>query len=183
MEANIKELIKESIKASSSDATEAEKKMDEQVLTKIIEQKMSPREAMGFDKEFFEGIYAYAYNLFQSGNYQKAGDTYRILMSLEPKDARLPMGLGSCLHHLKKYEEAIPYYIQSGSLDPSDPAPYYHASHCFKQMNNLIGEAVMLQMMLEKLGDAKHELVKSQITRSLEELKEKIAKERKELLG
>lgn len=180
----MKELIKESVKMTAENVSEEEKLRIEDVLTKVCEQNMSPAEAMGFDKAFFESIYAHAYNLFQTGNYKKAGDVYRILMVVEPRDPRHVMGLASCLHHLKEYKEAAPFFIQSGMMEETNFIPYYHAADCFKQMKNLVGEAVMLQTALEKLGDGpQYKLLKEQITHSIEELKVKLAEEKKMLLG
>ncbi len=175
MGTTIREAVKSSVKEAPQKCSSADKAKGEELLIKILEQNMLPKDAMGLDDAFLEKIYADAYVYFQAGKYEKAMQFYRILMLLNPLDARHPMAMASCYHRLKNHFAAIQYYGLSSSLDPSNPLPYYHASDCLIHQGNTGMAVILLKTMLEQIGnDPKHAVLKERVEQSIKPLEDEV---------
>lgn len=175
MGTTIRELVKNSVEGISENSSLEDKAKAEELLIKVLEENMLPKDAMGLDDAFLEKMYGDAYVFFQAGKYEKAMGMYRILMLLNPLDARHPRALASCYHRLKNYFAAIMYYGLASSLDPSDPLPYYHASDCLIHQGNEGMALVLLKTMVEKMGnDPKYVVLKERVEQSVKALEDEI---------
>lgn len=108
----------------------AQQEQFEEMATKIFEEGALPKEALGFDDNTIEAIYAYGYRLYQAARYQDAGCIFQFLCSIEGADPRFYLGVGACLHRLEKYETAAFFYEVAAQLDTENPMPLYYASDC-----------------------------------------------------
>lgn len=175
MGTTIRELVKSSVEEVSKNTSQADKAKSEELLIKVLEQNMLPKDAMGLDDAFLEKIYADGYNFFKAGQYEKAMGIYRILMLLNPLDARHPMALASCYHRLKNYYEAMLYYGLSNELDEKNPLPLYHASDCMIKLGNKKEALILLKAMLQKMGNnPKYVILKERVEQSIKPLEEEI---------
>lgn len=126
-----------------------------EVILNFFEKGILPFESMGFDNRFAGMLYSYAYKLFQSGKFKDAEQVYRLLMCLNPLDARYPHALAATLHKEKKFQESLNNYIVAAYLAPDDPMPLYHASDCCMQMNDPYSALTMLSMVIDRVGEKK----------------------------
>lgn len=180
MTKTLKDHIKTVVEKQKLEVPELKKLDAESIITKIIEGHLTAKEAMGFSDSYLEMIYAYAYNLFQAGQYKKASEAYRVLIFLNAKEAKFYQALAACLHREKEYLEAASYYIAATVINKEDPMPFYHAHDCFLKSNNVPGAILMLKMMLKTIGDnKKYELFKKQAEETVTKL-EKDLKAKKE---
>ena len=165
----LKKSLEESIKESSEGFSAEEKAKCEVLMKKMIDEEITPQDAMGLDKTFLEQIYATALTFFQAGKYQKAEGMYRILMTLNPLDERFPMATAACLHKLNKYEEAIQYYGLTSAITPNDPLPFFYSSDCFIKCDAIVEAAVMLKLVLQRVNNQpQYAILKERAERSLE---------------
>src|SRR6187551_1225355 len=74
-------------------------------------------------KDFVEGGYAMAFELYEKARYKEAYDVFVILAAISTQDKRLWMGLGATAQMLKLYTEAVEAYSVAAHLDNeiSDP--------------------------------------------------------------
>jgi len=175
MTATTRELIKSSLAEVSKGYSLQEKAKCEELMTKIVEQEMAPKDAMGLNETFLDEIYEMASNFFKAGKYEKAEGMYRILMILEPLEPRYPMAVATCLHRLKKYVEAIQYYSLTSVIDENDPLPYYYSSDCFYKFGQIAESAFVLKIMLQKLSDhPEYAKLKARAEESLKSLEDEM---------
>lgn len=127
------------------DFNEKEKGLAKELGTKMLQQSMSPKDAMGITGEMLEGIYSFGYRLYNNGKYNEAAPVFRLLVLLDPGQAKYLMGLAACFHMCKEYRNAATTYSLCSLIDLEDPLPYYHASDCYLQL----GEQDMALKCLE----------------------------------
>ncbi|HRD55390.1 MAG TPA: SycD/LcrH family type III secretion system chaperone [Parachlamydiaceae bacterium] len=175
----IDDLIKQSVDKFSKKYPEIDPEEGKAVLTKIMKDHMSPKDAMGFNPDFFESVYVIAYNLFQAGKYEEATGILRLLVFFDPKNAAFSMALASSLHKQKEYMEAIQSYIATTLLDKATPFPFFHASDCFLKENNLPGAIIMLKMMLKRIANQpKYAALKEKAELSISSLEKELVEKR-----
>lgn len=172
----IDNLIKESIEKYAKEYPEVNAEEGKAVLTKIMKDHISPKDAMGFSPHFFETVYANAYNLFKAGKYKEATEILHILVFFDPRNAAFVMALGASLHKQKMYTEAIQYYIATTVIDKKTPFPLFHASDCYLKQDNIPGAVLMLKMMLKKIGhEPKYIALKEKAELTLLKLEKELA--------
>ncbi|MBA3602611.1 MAG: tetratricopeptide repeat protein, partial [Parachlamydiaceae bacterium] len=88
---------------------------------------------------------------------------YYFVLQLNPKDPRFPFSYAASFHKLKKYQDAVTYYIIAGSVAPDDPLPWFHCADCYIKINELDVAKVMLEKTIIVSGDSlDHERIKQQ---------------------
>jgi type III secretion system low calcium response chaperone LcrH/SycD len=178
MEKTIKDLIKKSVDENFVEASGIDKKKFEEVLTEMVEGGSTLKKAAGINDQFINQIYAYAYNLFQGGKYEKAQEGFETLRLLDPKNALYTFSAAACLHKLQKYHEAIQYYMCAGIINDNDPIPYYHASDCFLKLDNKYGAVFMLTHALLHLKDTpENAIFKERLEQSIKSLEKEMKEE------
>lgn len=130
-----KEIVQGLFAKSGDKMTKETKDLLEGVFVKILEGEL-PKNALEFSDSIVEHAYAYAYNLYVTGNYDSARHMFTYLQFLDRKDPRFPMGLAACFSKTKDYVNAIRALTQATCLDMKSPIPYYHISDCFTQLGN-----------------------------------------------
>ena len=82
-----------------------------------------------------EDLYAYAYALYENGNYEEASNLFRFLTLVDPQTPRNWMGLAASLQLEKKFEKALEAYTFTLMLDCDNPYVYIHAADCYFGLN------------------------------------------------
>lgn len=72
-------------------------------------------------------VYAYAYQLFNAGDYAGAKRFYLLLVRLSHWQYDYWLALGLCCQRLEEHEEALFCFSQAGVLRLDDPKPAYLA--------------------------------------------------------
>ena len=100
-----------------------------------------------------ESLYALAYNLYTSGNFEDAGTVFQALCLYRHKDVRFWMGLGGCRQALGEYKLAIDAYGMAGTVALlADPQPFLFGAQCYLKMGDKASAADALRGVLA-LGD------------------------------
>lgn len=143
---------------------------------KILEQGMTPKDAIGLSSGYLENVYAQAYRLYNTGKYAEATHLFRILIMLNAMEPKYILGLAACFHMLKEYFNAIQTYTMCSALDPQNPIPHYHSSDCFIQMKEYLSAMICLELAIERAGDKpEYAKMKERAQLSLESLKKQAA--------
>lgn len=168
MDEILKKIVEETEKNRPQSITE-EKNLE--ILKNIAEKNMTPGRALGFNESFFEMVYTFGYNLYKSGKYDQASEIFRVLTFFEPQNHKYLMGLASSFHLQKIYQSAVEAYIAASVLDQKDPMCLYYASDCFLKLKNIPGALLMLQMMLNRMGNNnKYSVLKERVAQSIKSL-------------
>jgi len=142
------------------------------IIDKIANKGMLPKDAIGLDSEVVEGIYAQAYRLYNTGKYADATYLFRLLVMLNATENKYILGLAASLHMLKDYKSAIEAYTLCSIMDPENPLPQYHCSDCFIQMKDYLSAMLCLEMTIKRAGDkAEFAQIKERAALNLESLK------------
>lgn len=143
----VKETIETLINHKILEAPSDQQELIADVLTKVLVEKKSLKDALEVPPETIEHIYQLAYNLFRAGKYQDALSIFRYLKRLDPHHPRYAFSIGTCYHFLKDYENAIKHYLESAIYDSQNPVPYLHIYDCAKKLERS-------EMALEALQEA-----------------------------
>lgn len=170
---------KKTIEESFQDAQKLGKEIDEgfsETAKKMLNQGMTPKDAMGINPSYLENIYAQAYRLYNTGKYAEAAHLFRILIMFNAMEPKYMLGLAACFHMLKEYVNAIQTYTMCSALDPQNPIPHYHSSDCFIQMKEYLSAMLCLELAIERAGN-KSEFVqmKERAQLGLKSLKEQVS--------
>ncbi len=141
------------------------------ISSNIFEKGMLPKDAMGLTDSMIEGIYGYAYRLYNSGKYRDASHLFRILILLNSTESKYILGLAACQHMQRDYQNAISTYAFVGLVDPYNPLPHYHISDCYLKTGIIPMAQAELAQAIEKCGDQpQYVLVKERAVLMLESL-------------
>lgn len=66
----------------------------------------------------YEDVYAYGYNFFTAGQYEKAKDVFKILVVAGQDNIKGFIALGACLQKLKQFPQAVMVYSSGHLIDP-----------------------------------------------------------------
>jgi type III secretion system low calcium response chaperone LcrH/SycD len=143
------------------------------VLTELFSQGgVTPKEAMGLTDGMVEGMYGQAYRLYNTGKYADAIQLFRLLIMLNPTDAKYTLGLAACMHMLKEYRNAIELYTMCAALDPVSPLPLYHLSDCYLQIKDKFSALVSLEMTVKRAGEkTEYKVLKDRAQLTIESLR------------
>lgn len=171
-----RETKNEAEKAAYDEGVEAAKSVDNfiaQFIDKVMNQGVLPKDVMGVQNNVIEGIYAQAYQLYNTGKYLDAIHLFRMLILMDPTEPKFTMGLAACSHMMKDYQAAAQSYTLVGVMEPSNPIPHYHASDCYLQLNDPVSSMIALEMAIKRAGDrVEYAKMKERAILSLETLKE-----------
>ena len=167
MDDTIMEVLERFGKENSKDLAEAVGKISKNV----FEKGMLPKDAMGLSDSMVEGIYGYAYRLYNSGKYRDAAHLFRILIMLNPTESKYILGLAACQHMQQDYVNAIASYAFIGMIDPYNPLPHYHASDCYIKTGLIPMAIAELEQAIGKCGSQpQYALIKERAYLMLESL-------------
>jgi type III secretion system low calcium response chaperone LcrH/SycD len=93
-------------------------------------------DAKGISEKQVEGLYALAYQVYQSGDYARAEAVFATLCLLNHLEKRFWLGLGGARQQLGKHAEASQAFAMASTQDLLDPVPPLHAGMCFLAMKD-----------------------------------------------
>ena len=108
---------------------------------------------LNIKESVIQARYALAYQLYTSGQLEKAENLFRWLCSYSNIDVANWMGLGACRQAQKNYEGAMEAYQMAalyGALE--DPAPFFYCGICLLKLQKKDDAKVAMQTVLT-LGD------------------------------
>lgn len=143
--------LEEILANEGKDFNEEEKVLAKELGTKMLGQSMSPKDAMGITNDMLEGIYSFGYRLYNNGKYNDAAPIFRLLVLLDPGQAKYLMGLAACFHMCKDYLSASTTYSLCSLIDLDDPLPFYHASDCYLQLGEQETALKCLEISIAKM--------------------------------
>lgn len=114
---------------------------------------MMPKDALGIGDSNTEALYADAYQLYNTGQYEEAKKIFATLFMIDPLDARFPFGIAASCHMMKDYERATNWYFKTSLFDPDNPVPHYHASDCHLRLNDPISAVASLRLVVDRCGE------------------------------
>ncbi|GAB4233697.1 MAG: hypothetical protein Tsb0021_12770 [Chlamydiales bacterium] len=136
-----------------------------------------PKEALGISDEAAERIYAQAFQLYNMGKYKEAQKLFISLTLLNAMETKYILGLAACAHMMKDHEQAVNHYLKCGMMDPKSPIPFYHASDCFIQLNDIYSTMICLNTVIKRAGEKpEFEKMKNRAEATLKTLEEKLKK-------
>ncbi len=91
---------------------------------------------VGLDSDKLEILYAYAYNLYNSGQYVDSEKIFRALVVFDATVSKYWVGLAACRENQKSYVEAAELYAMGATMTGlDDPAPLYYSAICRLKAN------------------------------------------------
>lgn len=149
-----------------------------QFTDKVLNQGVLPKDALGVKNNVLEGIYAQAYQLYNTGKYLDAIHLFRMLILIDPTEPKFTMGLAACSHMMKEYTAAAQSYTLVGIMEPHNPIPHYHASDCYLQLKDPVSAMIALEMAISRAGDRpEYQMMKERAQLSLQSLRDTQKKE------
>lgn len=110
-------------------------------------------DACNVSPEHREGLYALAYDLYTSQNYQDAATVFQALSLYDHRDRRFWMGLAGCRQALGDLKGAVDAYAMAGTVALlRDPEPFFYAARCYVQMGDKENAIGAIKGLLE-IGD------------------------------
>lgn len=130
-------------------STPSTKQQTANVLDAIFTQGVKPQTALGLSQKAVDALYNSAYHLYMQGNYDKAIKTFQFLCLLDPAQYRFMFALGAAHQMKKNFMAAATYFTTAAFLDPSNPAPYYHAAECYLNLNDVESALLSLDSVIQ----------------------------------
>ncbi len=182
-ESNLEQIIEEKVQKHGDKLSSEQKRAMRDALMSTIKEGALPYEAMNFDQEFLEHIYANAYQLFKAGHYDKAKGIFQLLLVLNPSDAKYSMGLATCCRQQKDFDEAIHFFFKTALLDKESPYPFYFAAECMVEKNDEASGIMALRLADERAKkNPQLKPLSEQITALIDNLTSKLNSKPKEEL-
>lgn len=123
-----------------------------ELMQKTVMSGIRPKTALQLSDEVMEGIYGYAYNMYNRGMYKEASHIFRLLIMLDYTQTKYLMGLGASLHMLKDYQAAVTVYTMAGLMGDNNPLPHYHAADCYLKLDEAAEATFELTQAIAKAG-------------------------------
>jgi type III secretion system low calcium response chaperone LcrH/SycD len=114
----------------------------------------------GITDEQFEALYAAAYRLYGTEQFEDAAKLFAYLGMTDPYDRRYTLGLGACQQMLKKWDEAIAAYTLCIALDVADPVPAFHMAECVAGKGDLADAQLLLTELVQRCKAPEHQAIK-----------------------
>ncbi len=130
------------------------------------------KDVRGFSDSEMEALYAVAYNLYRSGQYEKSLKLFRLLCFFDHMEPKYWLGLGAVQQMMKKYEDAAKAYAYASMLDISDPKPAVHAAECLLALGRKDeAEGALLAAIEFSKDDERHKEMRERAKTLLELMK------------
>lgn len=149
---NIKEQIQETLKKNKNIPPE-EYELHEAALTNIFENGMTPREALGFNQEFLNKVYSFAYTLYQTRKTEEAAELFKWLRAMDPNEEKYTIALMHCFIDQKKWIGATTLQLELAFQNPDDPYPFAKMCDCLLEAGDLSGAMIAVHAAVLRAGD------------------------------
>lgn len=141
---------------------------------RLIQKGASLGDLVGLDSDKLEVMYAFAYNLYSSGQYADAEKIFRALVVYDGSVVKYWIGLAACRENQKAFREAAELYAMGATMSGlEDPEPMYYSALCrlkADQKENAIAALEFIDIMGN--GNSPHDLqIKAKAKALLETLK------------
>lgn len=143
----------EAIKKIGESRQKETKEAMEKFADHVFHHGMIPKDALGLSDVDIERLYAEAYHHFNSGKYKDALIIFNALVALNLTEPKYLFGIAACEQMLGNFKVAADTYMGTAMLDPENPIPFFHASDCWMQINDLHAALVCLRMTVRRSGD------------------------------
>ena len=131
---------------------EDSKRTEEQVDEKLYQ---AIEDFQGASDDMLEGVYAYAYQFYQSGQLDQGESFFRFLCLYDFYNGEYALGLGA-VHQLKReYQKAIDMYALAFVLARGDYRPMFHTGQCQLALNKLPVAIECFEMVVKNASDGK----------------------------
>ena len=160
----VKSKIQEALKKTGLKIPAEGLSLIENAVAKVIDGKMSPKEAMGINDDIMEKMYQGAYNLMQNGKYQEALNVLNVMRFMDATDSRYTFSIAVCYYGLKDYLDAAANYLIFRQMDPLNPIGSYRLYDCYVKANHptsalfYLQEALILANMNSKYASIKEKI-------------------------
>lgn len=144
--------------------------------------KVLPKDALNISDKTLEQLYAHGYNLYNLGKYEDAKKMFGSLIMANVTEPRYLFGLAACDHMLKNFDTAASQYVKCSMLDVKSPIPFYHASDCFLELEDIQSAMITLHMTVKRCGEkSEFSTMKERASMTLENLKKQVKEGKKEV--
>tara|TARA_Y100001956_G_scaffold70391_1_gene74352 strand:+ start:1026 stop:1619 length:594 start_codon:yes stop_codon:yes gene_type:complete len=107
------------------------------LIKKLLVMQEVMRKKINYTKDTYENIYAYGYNFFTAGQFDKAKDIFKILMILDPQNVKAFIALGGCFQKLENFETAMNIYRAGIFIDPENSVLSMNIGLCHMNLEEL----------------------------------------------
>lgn len=145
----MEEIIKNAVDTLIKNAPSVKREDAEKIFRDYYEKGIPLYKSMGIDEDFMKFLYATAYQMYQSGKFKEACANFQILATYDPTDPKYVLGQGLCYQQLRKYPNAINAFVQCGTMNSSDPYPYWHIYECFEELHEPWGSCSALAAVIQ----------------------------------
>jgi tetratricopeptide (TPR) repeat protein len=97
-------------------------------------------------------LHQYAYGCYNSGSYEKAVHTFRLLTLFRSLSPEYWYGLGSSLFALSKYEEAACAFQLACCYKPDDVRPKMYLAECFAYLEKIADAQKLIDEVKGSIG-------------------------------
>jgi type III secretion system low calcium response chaperone LcrH/SycD len=167
--------------AGKVNAAESHKDKNATVLAdEFVRNGHMPKDILNLSDQQIEGLYAQAYNFYQTGRFKDALQIFRLLIMLNANEQKYILGLAACQHMLKEFKNAVDAYTLCSILDPESPIAYYHMSDCFLEMKDPYSAIVALDMAIKRSGaKPEFQMLKDRAKMTMENLQSEVKEKNK----
>lgn len=152
---DVRKVIQEAVRKNQENLTPEESQKLEQVMIDIFENGLFPGEALGFNQDFLDYVYKFAYGLYQKNQIEEASQLYRWLKRMSPLEQKYTVALAHCFIMQKNWLPAVALLMELAYLNPEDPLPFEKMCDCLIEAHDLPGALVAIDKAIERAGDKK----------------------------
>lgn len=175
--------VKKAVEKMGDKLKKADRPQDKNVTllsNEFIKNGHMPKDILNLNDQQIEGLYAQAYNFYQTGRFKDAMQIFRLLILLNANETKYILGLAACLHMMKEYKDAVETYTLCCVLDPESPIAYYHMSDCFLELKDPYSAIVALDMAIKRSGSKpEFKMLKDRAAMTLQTLQDEIKEKNK----
>lgn len=128
----------------------------------------------GIPRKNRETLYAFAYDSYSKGQYEKARQLFAQLALFDHKDPRYMKGLAAASQMLGDYEQALQVYALVVAMDMADPTSVMHAGDCYQAIGKHAEAAESFDLARSMCSTAEHEPVRRRCEQLLLNRKQRV---------
>lgn len=114
---------------------------------------LSLQQILGLSDLLLEEIYTVAYSFYSQGKYNEAVGLFQILAASKPQCYKYMLGVSSCYHQLKLYNEAAFGFFLAFDVEPENPIPPYYIADSLMKLNQLEESSDFLDITIGICGN------------------------------
>lgn len=114
---------------------------------------LSLQQILGLSDVLLEEIYTIAYSFYSQGKYNEAVGLFQILAASKPQCYKYILGVSSCYHQLKCYNEAAFGFFLAFDAEPENPIPPYYIADSLMKLEQPEESNNFLDITIDICGD------------------------------